>query len=179
MSVSFAVKDVFAVLEQGQIDVQTVAWMIAVDFWQERRVQTVYRCHGLDHAAERDEVVGSGHSGIIREINFVLTRTGLVVRGLRTQVHFLQRQTNLTADVFALVQRRDVHVRGVVVRSFGRQAFFVLLEQIELAFRADFDGITELFHVRLRLTQHLAGVALKRRAVRILDVAEKAHNAPL
>ena len=35
VSVSFAVKDVFAVLEQGQIDVQTVAWMIAVDFWQE------------------------------------------------------------------------------------------------------------------------------------------------
>ena len=65
------------------------------------------------------------------------------------------------------------------MRSFGRQAFFVLLEQIELAFRADFDGIAELFHVRLRLTQHLAGVALKRRAVRILDVAEKAHNAPL
>ena len=48
VSIPFAVKDVFTVLKQRQIDVQTVARMIAVDFWQERRVQTVYRCHGLD-----------------------------------------------------------------------------------------------------------------------------------
>ena len=102
-----------------------------------------------------------------------------MVRGLGLDVHLLERQADLAAHVFRLVERGDVKILAVVVRDGGGVAVFVQLEQVEFARRAHRDRAARAPRAAARLAQQVAAVALKGRAVRVADIAVKAHHAPL
>ena len=102
-----------------------------------------------------------------------------MVGGLRLDVHFLKRQADLTAHVFRLVERRYIEILAVIVRNGGRMAVFIQLEQVKLACRADGERIACAACTAVSLAQQMTAVALEWRAVRIADVAVKAHHAAL
>ena len=86
----------------------------------ERRVQAVAVGHVLHDEAERADVVRRDQGIVVAEIDFVLARGDLVVRGLDVKAHLLESEHDLTADVFTQVDRRQVEVAARVVR-FGRR----------------------------------------------------------
>ena len=107
---------------------QAAAGVVAERLGHKRRIQSVCRRNGLDDTAEGDHVVCGMQGGGVGKVDLVLSRSVLVVGCLRTQVHFLQRQADLTADVFTLVQRSDIQIAGAVVRRFGRVAVVIGLQ---------------------------------------------------
>ena len=87
----------------------------------EGRVQPVLLRDVLDDEAERADVVGGDQHVVVAEVDLVLARRHLVVRGLDLEAHRLEREDDLAADVLAEIDRREVEVAGGVVR-FGRRA---------------------------------------------------------
>ncbi len=158
---------------------QAAARRVGERLGQEGGEQAARRRHGFDDPLEGNEIIRRFERVRVAEIDFVLAGPLLVVRGFRLDAHFLERQADLTADVFRLVQRCDVEIFAVVVRDGGRVPGLVHLEQVELAGGAHRDRIARLARALERLTQHMAAVTLERAAVRILDVAVEADDAAL
>ena len=102
-----------------------------------------------------------------------------MVRGLRLDVHLLERQADLAAHVFRLVERRYIEILAVIVRNGGWMAVFIQLEQVNLACRAHGQRVACAARTAVGLTQQMTAVALERRAVRIANVAVKAHYTAL
>ena len=115
----------------------------------------------------------------IQKADLVLARAAFVVAVFGVQAHLLDGKADLTAQVLALVQRRDIKVAAAIQRRVGGAAVLIGLEQVKFALAADVAdqpaGFGALYH-RLQIP---AAVALKRAAVGQGDVAVHAHNAAL
>ena len=64
-------------------------------------------------------------------------------------------------------------------KTHGRMTVFIQLEQVKLTCRADGERIACAARTAVGLTQQMTAVALERRAVRIANVAVKAHYTAL
>ena len=102
-----------------------------------------------------------------------------MVRSLRRDPHVDQCKANLPSDVIPPVHRFAVHIPRVIDRLRGPVPILILTEHIEFQLRAKIHA--HLFFCRglHRLLQHVAGVLLIGTSVRIADVAEHPHNAPV
>ena len=173
------VKQVLAVPQQRDIDVQTAARLVGQRLGHEAGKQTVAGRNGLDGALEGVQIVGGFQRRRVAEADLVLAVAALVVAVLGVQAHFLNGKADLPADVLAFVQRRDVKIAAYVQRNAGRAAVLVGLEQVELALAAD---VADKAHGAGTLDDGLqvaAAVALKRLAVGQGDVAVHADDAAL
>ena len=172
-------KQVLAVFGDRDREMQAAARGVLERLGQEGRIQAARGGHGLDDPLEGHEIVRGLERLRGAEIDLVLAGALLMMRGLRLNVHLLERQADLTAHVFRLVERRDVEIFAVVVGDGGRVAVLVELEQVELARGAHGQRVAGLARAAARLPQQIAAVALERRAVRVADVAVKANDAAL
>ena len=65
----------------------------------ERRVKTVTVGHVLHDESKRADVVRCNQRVVVSEIDFVLARRDLVVRGLDVKAHLLEGKDDLAANV--------------------------------------------------------------------------------
>ena len=98
----------------------------------EGRVQAVAIRHVLHDEAEGADVVRRRQRIVIAEVDLVLARRDLVMRGLDVKSHLLEREDDFAADVFAEIDRRQVEIAAGVVRLGRRLAVAAPLEQEEL-----------------------------------------------
>ena len=99
-----------------------------------------------------------------------------MVGGLRLDAHLLQGQTDLPAQIFAFIFRCDVQIARFVAGNLRGEAAFVGLENVELHFRSDVEGKADLFRLFHGPCEQGAGVRFERRAIRVGDAAEHAHD---
>ena len=116
---------------------------------------------------------------MILKINLVLARPRLVMTCLGKQPHLFQSQTDLAADVFPSVERRDVKISAEIMREMRRFAVVVGFEQIKFAFRAELNLQIHFFRGCNSVFQKVSGIQKKRCAVARKQVAEKARDTPL
>src|SRR3954452_19838635 len=140
----------------------------------ERRMPAVLHRVLLDRDAVRHAVVGHLQRLGVAHVDLVLARPDLVVRVLDVDAQLLEREHGLAAHVRAGVERREVEVAALVE---GLRAAAVLeVEVLELG--TDVEGVeAHLVHALERATEHVARVALVRRALRREDVAEHPPDA--
>ena len=142
-------------------------------------VKSVAGGKSFDDHTEGHNVIGAASCVGVAEIDLVLTGTLLMMRAFGRDAHFLKCQADLTADVFALISGRDVHISALIEGDIGRLALFVGTEEIELTFRADVAGNTHRTCAFGRLSEDVTSVALEGSAVGIADITEEADNASL
>ena len=172
-------EEVFAVFRDRDREMQAAARGVLERFRQEGREQAARGRHGLYDPLEGHEVVRRFERLGGAEIDLVLAGALLMVRGFRLNVHLFERQADLTAHVFRLVERRYIEILAVIVRNGGWMAVFIQLEQVKLACRAHGQRVACAARTAVGLTQQMTAVALERRAVRIANVAVKAHYTAL
>ena len=140
---------------------------------------------GVDAVRERDllhdeavghRVVGHRQRVGVAQVDLVLAGRDFVVAVLDADAHLLEREDRLAAQVAGDVERRQVEVAALVER---RRALSDVLEVEELQLRADVEGEAEVGGALELALEDVARVALERRAVRVLDVAEHAGDAAL
>ena len=157
-----------------------VAVMISQRARGEIGPKAVLRGDGAHHGAEHDRIVGGGQCVGVAEVDLVLARSALMVGALREDAHPLQRQANLTANVFALVLRGHVHVSRLIERFLRGLALLVELEEVEFHFRAEAERIALRRGFLRRRAQQRPAVPVKGCAVGADDVAEHVgHTAAL
>ena len=100
-----------------------------------------------------------------------------MVGAFRLNAHLLQHQADLPPDVLALVRRSDVHVTGTVVGFLGGVAVLIGLEQVELHFGAEGEGVALGLRLCHRFFQDRSAVRGERGAVRVSHLAEHPHHA--
>ena len=66
------------------------------------------------------------HSDRIEQ--FILPRPTLMAGAFGCNAHLLQRQTNLTANIFPPVERGDIQIARLIDRLCGRETVFVRLK---------------------------------------------------
>ena len=67
-----------------------------------------------------------------------------MMRAFGGDSHFKQIKAYLTADIFALIVRRYIHISRPVKRSVGRLAVIVKIKQVKFKLRAEKAGNTGL-----------------------------------
>src|SRR5574344_212216 len=144
---------------------------------QKARVKTVARGDCLYHSLERAEIIRSLQRCAVFKIDFMLARSCLVMRRFRLYAHLVKRKTDIAAYVFTFVARGKIAVSRIVVRNRRRFAFFISLEQIELALGSDLYVIAHFARLYDNVLENIARVAFERAAVKVSDVAEEAHDA--
>ena len=142
----------------------------------ERRVDAVRQRDFLHDEAVRHGVVGHRQRVGVAQVDLVLARRDLVVAELDADAHLLERHDRLAAQVAGDVERRQVEVAALVEAA---PAAVRRLEVEVLQLRADVERVAEVRRALELPLQHEARVALERRAVRVLDVAEHARDAAL
>ena len=170
--VVFVVEGVFAVLEEGHIDVHAVARHAEQGLGHEGGVEPVLLRQRLDRQLEGHDVVGGGEGVGVLEVDLVLPRGALVVGRLDLKAHVLQRQTDLLAGEVGGVQRPQVEVAHLVVGGGGGPALGVGLEEEELALRAHVEGVAHVRGLLQHPVENPPGIAGKGRPVRVVDIAE-------
>ena len=89
---------------------------------------------------EKRHIVICGGDGLgTMEVHLVLAGAPLMVAAFRADVHLLQRQHNVAADILAPVHGGNIHIAAVVMRLQRGPAAVVQVQQVELAVRADAD----------------------------------------
>ena len=94
--------------------------------------------------------------------------------GFRGNTHLHKRIANVPAQVLARVQRIHIHVARLIDGLICSASPIIPSEYIELHLRAEFHFHASRPRFLHRRLEHIAGVALKGRAVRIDDIAEHA-----
>ena len=154
------------------------AGLIRQGLGTERAVQPVARGHRLDHIFKRDDVVRRCKRCGVLEIHLVLAGALFMMAGFRPDVHFLQRQADLTPDVLAPVQGRDVKIAAVVLGTLGGPALRVPLKQVKFTFRAHPALVTCIRQTAQGPAQDMPSVRPVGASVRRAHTAEKTHHAP-
>ena len=139
-------------------------------------MQAVLLRQRLDGELEGHDVVGGAEGVGVLEVDLVLAGSHLVVGGFDLKAHLFQRHADLAAGAFAVVERAEVKVAGLVGGLRGRRALLVRLEEEELALGADVEGIAHVRRALKLLFQHAARVAHEGRAVRVVHVADEARH---
>ena len=67
-----------------------------------------------------------------------------MMRAFGGDSHFKQIKAYLTADIFALIVGRYIHISCLVKRSVGRLAVIIKIKQVKFKFRAEKTGNTGL-----------------------------------
>ena len=161
------------------VDVHAVAGLAGQRLWREVGREAALHRDRVDHRAECQRVVRGGHRVGIAEVDLILPRTLFVVRTFRANPHLAERQADLPPDVLALVLRRNVHITCAVVGDAGRFAVLVPLEQIKFHLRAERKRNAALRRRIHCVLQDAPRVGCKRRPIRMQDVAEHPHHAPM
>ena len=97
----------------------------------ERRVKTVTVGHVLHDESKRTDVVRCNQCVVVSEIDFVLSRSDLVVRGLDVKAHLLEGKDDLAANVFTQINGSQIEVAAGVVRFGGGLARWPPLKKKE------------------------------------------------
>ncbi len=100
----------------------------------------------------------------------------LVAGGGRVQSHFLQRQADLAAGVFAFVQRSHVQIAALIAGLLGGLALHVGFEQVELAAGAHFTLIALILKGLHGFPQIAAKIALVGSAVHVVQFTEETYH---
>ena len=90
--------------------------------------------------------------------------------------HLLKGKADFPADIFPSVVGGDIHIGGLVIRSFGGLSVFIQMKKIEFLLRAEVEMITALCRVRNRPFEKASGIAFKRSSVRIRDIRKHPDN---
>ena len=125
------------------------------------------------HEPERHDVVGHREGVGVAEVDLVLARGVLVVAVLDGDAHRLERVDRALAEVGGDVGGGEVEV-GRLVERLRRRARVGVGEVEELHLGRGVEAEAPLAGPVEVAAQHLAGVALERRAVDVGDVAEHA-----
>ena len=136
------------------------------------------RCD-LDHCLESQGIVRSRERIGITEIDLILSRAHFMMRAFRTDPHLFQHQTDLTADILALILRRYVHIARFIIRETGRAAVIIQLEEIKFHLCAEDERRVQILCVADSAFQQSARIALKGSLIRISDVAEHPHHSSM
>ena len=155
---------------------QPAAGRVAQWLGREIRPEPAAGGNGLHHRSERNRVIRCSQGIGIAKVNLVLTGALLVVGALRADAHLLQRQANLSADVFPSVVRSDIHIARVVVRLPGGLTMLIRLEEIEFHLSAKGKAVSRRLGVLHSHLQKMTGVGLKYPAVRPCDVTEHPYH---
>ena len=108
-------------------------------------VESVLRSVSLNNVLKSHNSVGGKKSVAELEVNFVLSFSNLMVRRLNSIAHILKRKADITAAVFAVVNRVKVKISRLVARFNSRLAVLVKLEKEEFTFGTDVEAVAELF----------------------------------
>ena len=130
----------------------------------------------LDHEPERAHVVGRRQHIVVAEVDLVLARRHLVMRGFDVEPHLLEREDDLAAHVFAEIDGREIEVAGGIV-GFGGWLAVAALKQEELGLGPGLHREAALGRDRDDALQRRPRAAGERRAVRIGDVADDPPDA--
>ena len=171
------IEGVLAVPEQGHVGVHTRAVDAEDGLGHKCGVQAILLGQGLHRQLEGHDVVGGVHGLGVLEVDLMLALGHLVVGCLDLEVHLLQGQADLPPGGFPVVQGAQVKVARLVVGLGGGLALLVGLEQEELALRAHVEPVEA--HVVGLLDhplEHLAGIAHKGAAVRVVHIADQAGH---
>ena len=169
-------ENALVVFLDAQGDLQSAAAAVLERLRHKGRIETVLCRNGLDNGLIVCHVVGCGQRIAARKVDLVLSGAVLVAGCGGIQPHLLQGQTDLTACVFALVQRCNVQITALVAGNPGGLSCHVGLEQIELTACSHF-ALIALFLERLHgLPEIPAQVALIGCAVHVIQLAEKADH---
>ena len=163
-------------IPQGQIHMEAVAGLIRKRFWGEVRSHSAELCDRLYDSSKSQGVIGRSQSIRITEVNFVLPGTFFVVRALRMDSHFFKRKADLTADIFSVIVRSDVHVSGRITRNLCRAAVFIPQKQIEFLLGAEREFNACGFGFLDSFFQETACIARERSTVRVRDIGKHLHD---
>ena len=174
------VKYIFAVLEQGHVQVHPVPGDVVDGLGHEGGVQAVLLGHALGGQPEGHDLVRTVYGPGVLEVDLVLAGGVLMVAGFDLKAHLLQIQADLPAGGFAVVQRAQVEVARLVLGAGGGPAVLVRLKEEKFQLRPDVELIkAHGVGPAQRPAQHPPGVPHKGRAVGVVHVAEHAgHPAP-
>ena len=173
------VKQVLAVPQQRDIDVEAAARLVGKGLGHKAGKQAVAGRNGFDRALESIQIIGGFQRRGVAEADFVLAVAALMVAVLGVQAHLLDGKADLPADVLALVQRRNVKIAAHIQRDAGGVAVLVRLKQIELALAAHIAGQAHGAGALDDGLQVAAAVALERFAVGQRDIAVHTDDAAL
>ena len=169
-------KDILPVLKQRHIRMHAAA-VDAVDrLRHERGMEAAHLRNRLDRHAERHDIVRRAEGVGIAEVDFVLSLGNLVVARLDLEPELLEHQADLAPHVPAAVDGRHIEVPRRIRGARRGTALVVRLKQEKLHLRPDVERIAEGLRLFQRLFQNIARVADKRRAVRIIHVADHARG---
>ena len=90
--------------------------------------------------------------------------------------HLLQRQADLSPDIFTLIRRGNIHIARLIIGNLCGLSVFIPAEQVKFHFRAEGKGQTRRLRVRHGPFQKTACVRLDLRTVRPGHGAEHPHH---
>ena len=173
----FVEENIFSILKEGHIRVHAGSVHPEDRLWHEGGVQAVALGDGFDGELEGHDVVGGGEGVGVFEINFVLAGGDFVVAGFDLKAHGFQRDADLAACSFAVVERAEIEIAGFVAGLGGWASVFVGVEEEKFAFWADVEGVAEFGGFVENVFQHVARIADEWGAVGIVDVADESGDA--
>ena len=139
----------------------------------EGRVHAITASDGFDGLFERHQAISRSNRFIKAEVDFMLARCHLVMRGLDFKAHFLQGQDDFAPDIFTLAERFEVEIRACVIGQGGGIALVIVVEQEKFAFRANVEDVAHLLGLTNDFPEDLARVAGKGLAFERFEIADQ------
>ena len=112
----------------------------------------------------------------IREIDLVLGRSDLMMRGLDLISHFLQCQNDIPSGILSQINRRSIQISCLLMGQRCRQAVIIRMEQEKLTFRVYLKRISHRRSPLQRFFQNPAGTDLIFTPVLPADITQKTGN---
>ena len=165
------VERVLVAAEQREVDVHARTLHPLEWLGHERGVHVLTGRHLAHDETERHHAVGHRERVGVAQIDLLLARRVLVEAVLDRDPHVLQRADGALAQLTGDVVRGEVEIPAPVDR-LGQRTLDERLEVEELDVGGDVERQALLVGGLHVAAQHLARIALERRAVEVMDVAE-------
>ena len=153
---------------------------LAIDrLWHKRRAQAVGIGCRFYHHLKGEDVVCRRERFAVFKVDLVLCDRHLMVGSLNLKSHVLEGQANIAAAALTQIGRPHIKITRRVMSDGGGMAILVGVEQEEFALRPHVEAVSHVRRILDRFAQDVARVPFKRRAVRLVDVADQPGNLPV
>ena len=142
-------------------------------------VQAMLLCDGFYRQLECDDLVGSVQCLSILEINLMLCRSHLVMRGLHYKAHILQCHDDISSGILSKIGRTDVKIARLLMCDRRGQTILITLKQEELTLRSYMEGVSLLRRLGNGTFQDITRVAREGISLRIVYITNQSRHSSL
>ena len=144
-----------------------------------RSMKTMASGDRLDRHLEGHDIICCGQCICILQIDLMLSRSNLMMRGLDLKSHLFQIQHDIPAHIFCHIDRTHIKISRHLVRLGSRFPFLICLKQEKFTLWPHQKSITHISSFFQYPFQHKTRISLKRFPARPVYITDQTCHLPL